>query len=129
MLKRKMHLGASPTIFRNAYKLRKNPTEAEEILWQYLRNRQMEGVRFRRQHPLQKFVADFYAHQYKLVIEVDGDYHNEKVQSFYDHDRDENLSNYSLTILRFTNDEVKRSIEYVLSVIRETIVTLRKSSK
>ncbi len=129
MLKRKMHLGASPTIFRNAYKLRKNPTEAEEILWQYLRNRQMEGVRFRRQHPLKKFVADFYAHQYKLAIEVDGDYHNDKVQSFYDQDRDENLSNDNLTILRLTNDEVKRSIEYVLSVIRETIIALRKSSK
>ena len=58
-----MHLGAKSSLFRNAALLRKNPTEAEELLWEYLRDRQMEGVKFRRQHPLKRHVPDFYAHE------------------------------------------------------------------
>lgn len=126
MMKRKnMHMGAKPSLFRNADKLRRNPTEAEEILWNHLQNRQMEGVRFRRQHPMKKFVADFYAHQLKFAIEVDGGYHMERVQQFYDKDREEILIEAQVTILRFTNEEVFYHLEAVLACIREKIIELK----
>ena len=124
-----MHLGASPSTFRNEFQLRKYQTEAERILWQHLKNRQMEGVKFRRRHPLIKFVGDFYAHQYKFDIELDGGNHQTKIQSFYDLDRDEILSNNKLTILRFTNEEVIHEIEKVLDTIRNCIITLRNKSR
>ena len=82
-----MHLGASSSTFSNAFSLRKNPTEAEKLLWEKLRDRQIEGVRFRRQHPINKYVVDNFANELKLSIEIDGGYHNEKSQKFYDKDR------------------------------------------
>lgn len=125
MKRRNMHLGAKPSLFRNADKLRRNPTEAEEILWNHLRNRQMEGVRFRRQHPMKKFVADFYAHQLKFAIEVDGGYHLASSQQFYDRDRKEILTDAQITILRFTNEEVLYHLNEVLACIREKIIELK----
>ena len=126
MMKRKnMHLGAKPSLFRNADTLRRNLTEAEEILWNHLRNRQMEGVRFIRQHPLKGFVADFYAHQFKFIIEVDGGYHLDRAQQFYDKDREEILTDAQITILRFTNEEVLYHLNEVLACIREKIIELK----
>lgn len=120
-----MHLGAKPSLFRNADKLRRNPTEAEEILWKHLRNRQMEGVRFRRQHPIKGFVVDFYAHQLKFAIEVDGGYHLDRVQQFYDRDREEILIEAQITIVRFTNEEVQYHLNEVLACIQEKIIELK----
>lgn len=120
-----MHLGAKPSLFRNAYELRKNPTEAEEILWSYLRDRQMEGVKFRRQHPLKEYVPDFYVNELKFAIELDGGYHNDKVQKFYDKDREEVIASYKIVILRFTNEEVIFNIDSVLAIIREKIIALK----
>ncbi len=129
MKRRNMHLGAKPSLFRNAYELRKNPTEAEEILWGYLRDRQMEGVKFRRQHPLKKFAPDFFANELKLAIELDGGYHDDKVQRFYDKDREEIITSYQIVILRFTNEEVIYNIGYVLSMIRDKIKLLKSLKK
>ncbi len=129
MKRRNMHLGAKPSLFRNAYELRKNPTEAEEILWGYLRDRQMEGVKFRRQHPLKKYAPDFFANELKLAIELDGGYHNDKVQRFYDKDREEIITSYQIVILRFTNEEVIYNIGYVLSMIRDKIKLLKSLKK
>ena len=109
-----MHLLASHIIFQNAYQLRNHLTEAEQILWEYLKDRKMEGVRFRRQHPVFKFVADFYAHQLKLVIELDGEHHAQDVQKFYDLDRTEILSDYQITVIRFSNYEVYYHLDLVL---------------
>ena len=129
MKRRNMHLGAKPSLFRNAYELRKNPTEAEEILWSYLRDRQIEGVKFRRQHPLKKYAPDFFANELKFAIELDGGYHNDKVQKFYDKDREEIITSYQIVVLRFKNEEVIYNIEYVLSVIRDMIKNIRSLKK
>lgn len=67
-----MFYGAPPYIFEKARKLRETMTPAEQILWKYLKKRQLKGCKFRRQHPLSEFIADFYCHSLKLVIEVDG---------------------------------------------------------
>ena len=125
MNRRNMHLGAKPSVFRKANELRRNQTEAERILWQHLRNKQMEGIRFRRQHPMSGYVGDFYAHEVKFVIETDGEYHEDPVQKFYDNDRTENLKLNGLTILRFSNEEVLNNIEEVLSQIRQAILAAR----
>ena len=125
MKRRNMHLGARPSLFRNAYELRKNPTEAEEILWRYLRDRQMEGLKFRRQHPIRRYVPDFYVNELKFAIELDGGYHNDKVQKFYDKDREEIIAFYQVVILRFTNEEVIFNIDSVLSIIRDKIKALK----
>ena len=122
-----MHLRASQTIFQNAYQLRSHLTEAEQILWEYLKDRKMEGIRFRRQHPLFKFVADFYAHQLKLVIELDGDHHAQGVQKFYDLDRTEILSEYRITVIRFSNYEVLYHLDLVLDCIRRKVVEMKNS--
>ena len=120
-----MHLGASSSTFSNAFGLRKNQTEAENLLWERLRDRQIEGVRFRRQHPIHKYVVDNFANELKLSIEIDGGYHIEKSQKFYDDDRTEVLKTYKVTILRFTNDQVFFSIDKVVEEIRKAIISLR----
>jgi cyclase len=78
-----MFYGAAPYLFRYAKKLRNNPTKAESLLWDKLKQKQL-GFKFRRQHPVYKYIADFYCHKLKLIIEIDGDYHNETYQKEYD---------------------------------------------
>jgi cyclase len=74
LMRKKMFLGAEAPIFRNAEALRFRMTAAEELLWRYLKNSQL-GEKFRRQHPLGIYIADFYCHKHKLVIELDGSIH------------------------------------------------------
>lgn len=70
-----MFLGADRLIFQNAYALRGSMTDAETLLWGYLKGSQL-GAKFRRQHPIGIYIADFYCHQRKLIIELDGSVHN-----------------------------------------------------
>ena len=72
-----MFYGASAFVFRNAEKLRNNMTPTEVKLWYALSNNQLNGFRFKNQHPISKFVVDFYCHKARLVIELDGEVHNE----------------------------------------------------
>ena len=74
-----MHDGATPSVFRNAAKLRASMTETEIILWEYLKTKPM-SFKFRRQHPLAGYILDFYCHKLKLSIEIDGEYHLQKEQ-------------------------------------------------
>ncbi len=124
-MKRNMHIHASPVIFGYAKALRKNPTPAEVILWEHLRDRRMEGEKFRRQHPGNKFVIDFYCYKLRLGIELDGKQHSLPVNEFYDTDRTEILNGYEVHILRFTNQEINDRIEYVLETISQKIIYLR----
>jgi very-short-patch-repair endonuclease len=79
-----MFYGASPNTFDLARLLRNNMTEAEIILWDKLKNRNIFKARFRRQHPIGIFIVDFYCHDYKLVIELDGEIHlNKEVRAYY----------------------------------------------
>ena len=122
-----MHLNASPQIFRNASLLRKNPTRAEQKLWEHLKDRQIEKEKFRRQHPFKKFAGDLYCYKLRLVIEVDGDSHNQPSQIFYDNDRTEILEGERLIIIRFSNEAVMNSIETVLDEIRTKVRELQSN--
>jgi very-short-patch-repair endonuclease len=112
-----LHSGASKSIFENARSLRKTETPAEKIIWQYVRNRKMNGRKFRRQHPFDKYILDFYCHECKLALEIDGDIHNEKFNKEYDRARTNDLNNASIRVIRFTNEDVIRDIEKVLEQI------------
>jgi very-short-patch-repair endonuclease len=127
--KRTMHQGAQPSTFRIAALLRKNPTKAEEILWERLRNNQIEGVHFRRQHPFNRYIPDFYANEVKLVIELDGSIHEEKSIQFSDADRELNLKMHSLYIIRYSNEDVYKSENEVVEDIRLTVIQLMELKK
>jgi very-short-patch-repair endonuclease len=127
--KKTMHLGAQPSTFSNTAYLRRNPTRAEEILWARLRNNQLEKVHFRRQHPFINYVPDFYANEIKLVIELDGDIHEEKSVKFTDEDRELNLKLNKLFILRYKNEDVYQFENEIVEDIREWISELRKRKK
>jgi adenine-specific DNA-methyltransferase len=121
--------GALPSLFEKAKQMRLvDTTEAEEKLWQILRNRQIENCKFRRQHPLYKFIADFYCHEKKLVVEVDGGYHNEKEQKEYDELRTEIINKYGIQVLRFTNEEVLNDIKNVKEKIKTALNSSHASS-
>jgi very-short-patch-repair endonuclease len=117
-------IDAKPELFRLARNYRNSPTEAERILWKYLRKFRSDGFIFRRQHPIVFFIADFYCHRIRLVIEVDGDYHSNDQIREYDDSRSGELERYGIIVLRFTNEEIQSHLENVLSRIRLRIEEL-----
>lgn len=119
-MEKKMFLKASNLIFENAKELRKNLTHAELILWGYLKQRP-QGHKFRRQHPISNYIADFYAHSLKLIIEVDGSVHADEIVFLNDIERQSDLEKKGISFLRFTNEEVETSLEIVVSKIEEYI--------
>jgi len=125
-LEKEMYFGATPKILENARALRKNMTQAEKILWEKLNRKQFEGLKFRRQHPINQFIADFYCHEIKLAIELDGEIHN--YQKEYDIGRTFEIEKYGIRIIRFKNDEVINNLNEVLKKIRETIFTEDKEA-
>jgi very-short-patch-repair endonuclease len=116
-----MWKGASPQIFSNAKKLRENPTNAEEFLWLALRNNQLDGYKFRRQHPISIYIADIYCHKLKLVIEIDGGYHLTKEQQILDKERTAAIEFQGLKVIRFTNEEVLSKLTEVIDKIKAFI--------
>jgi very-short-patch-repair endonuclease len=98
--------------------MRRQPTEAERRLWLHLRNRQLAGLKFRRQHPVGRFVLDFYCPAKKLVIELDGSAHEGRATA--DAERSLHLAAHDYTVLRFDNDDVRHDLSGVLRRI-ETI--------
>lgn len=116
-----MFYGASPILFEFAKKLRNNPTDAEGFLWNFLREKRILNVRFRRQHPVFYFVADFYCHSAKLIVEVDGGYHKLSEQFEYDVKRDWELEKLGLKVLRFTNERVFQDTDKVVEEITDEI--------
>ncbi len=95
-----------------ARRLRQHLTPAELQLWSVLRCRQLAGFKFRCQHPVGRFIVDFYCPSCKLVIEVDGDIHTQ--QKVYDEVRTEQLQSFGYRVLRFTNEEVLSDLQTVL---------------
>ena len=112
-----MFYGASQILFDFAKQLRCKPTEAEDFLWVHLSNKKIQNVRFKLQHPILYFIADFYCHKAKLIIEVDGGYHQFPAQHEYDCNRDFELEELGLKVLRFTNEQVLLDIEDRKSVV------------
>lgn len=112
-----LHKGAIGKLFEYSRELRQISTEAEKLLWSELRNRKLNGLKFRRQHPVDKYVADFYCHEKRLVIELDGVVHDKKENKEYDQARTIELAGLKINVLRFRNDEVENDIEKVLKKI------------
>ncbi len=104
-----------PAIRQRAKELRWPMTPAETALWERLKNKQLHGLKFRRQHPLHHFILDFYCHAHQLVIEVEGGIHQQ--QRDYDESRTEWLTQRDFKVIRFTNEEVLNDIETVLRKI------------
>ena len=117
---RALFYGAESKIFELAKENRNNLTESKQKLWSVLRNNLL-GVRFRSQHPIGKFIEDFYCHKYKLIIERDGEYHKREEQKELDQNRTDKLNNYGLKVIRFTNKEVESNMKEVISAIKKEI--------
>jgi very-short-patch-repair endonuclease len=98
-------------------KLRTNQAPAEIKLWKHLRRNQINNLRFTRQKPIGKYIADFYCHKLKLVIEIDGDRHFKDQEPEKDKIRDEFFKSQNLKVIRFNNYEVYKNIEGVLKTI------------
>ncbi|MFA5837503.1 MAG: DUF559 domain-containing protein [Bellilinea sp.] len=110
--------GALPAeILERCREMRKNATDAEALLWQLLRDRQFLGYKFRRQHPIAGFIADFYCHEAHLIIELDGAGHAEDSQASYDTERTQNLEALGLQVIRFWNQQVLENPSQVLETI------------
>ena len=101
--------------------LRKNMTDAESILWYYLRNKQLNNYKFRRQEAIGKYIADFICYEKKVIIELDGGQHNEDENIAKDNIRSNFFKEHGFKILRFWNNDVIENIENVLNVILETL--------
>ncbi|MBN2159784.1 MAG: endonuclease domain-containing protein [Spirochaetes bacterium] len=106
-------------IIKLARTMRLNMTATEKILWNELKEKKFHGYRFRCQHPVYRYVLDFYCHAAALAIEIDGDIH--KSRQDYDEFRDEFLKQCGITTIRFTNDEIIHDIKDVLEKIRQSL--------
>ena len=106
-----------PIILARARELRRPLTPAEAKLWQRLRRKQLHGLKFRRQHPIFRFIADFCCNEHRLVVEVDGQHHAEPEQQAYDQARTVWLEQRGYRVIRFTNHEVQTNIGGVLQEI------------
>ena len=118
-LEKNMYYGATPQTLKKAKLLRSKMTQSESILWERLKGKQVNGLRFRRQHPINIYIVDFYCHSQKLIIEVDGEIH--KTQIEYDNERTKDLEMYGLKVIRFQNSQINNEIEKVISSIKNSI--------
>ncbi len=115
-----LHQGANDGQFQAARSMRKEMTEAERILWNELKNRKLNGLKFRRQHPIHYYIADFYCHEKKLIIEVDGGIHENEEIRIHDENRSAEFDKMGITVLRFMNEKILHSLNEVIEVIRLT---------
>jgi len=102
-------------LLERARKLRLEQTPAEQLLWECLRDRKLNNFKFRRQHNIGQYIADFYCHEAKLVIELDGGIHQAQIER--DRDRDAWMQSQNLRVLRLTNEQVLENLETVLQAI------------
>jgi type I restriction enzyme R subunit len=102
---------------QHSRELRLAQTNAEAKLWSLLRNKQLRGFKFRRQHQFGNYIADFYCHEAQLVVECDGSVHDENEQWHHDQQRDAYMVSNGVSVLRFTNDEILRDTDKVLETI------------
>jgi len=106
-----------PELLERCRELRQSATTAESLLWQIIRNRQLGGAKFRRQHPTAGYILDFYCHEAQLAVELDGRGHLEEKQMNYDMERTMILNALGVRVLRFWNHEVLNNTTSVLEVI------------
>ena len=115
---------ADPALYdllkEHARRMRKEPTQAEEVLWQALRNSQL-GAKWRRQHPILDFIVDFVCFEHSIIIEVDGGYHNLEEQLRLDAARDKILRDNGFYVMRITNEQVLYDLDATIEKIRTTM--------
>ena len=111
-----LHMGATDVTFSRAKRLRRAITGAEKILWEHIRNRKLLGLKFRRQHPVYCYIGDFYCHEKRLIIEVDGEIPLKKDVVEKDRIRTELLNQFGIDTIRCTNKEI---LDDLSSVIRK----------
>ncbi len=104
--------------------LRQNMTETEALLWERLRNRQLSGLKFRRQRPLGRYIVDFCCDEAKLIIEIEGTIHDSPDQRAYDQIRRRELEAHGYVILRFRVEEVQHQLPDVLKQIQQIALKL-----
>jgi N-acetyl-alpha-D-muramate 1-phosphate uridylyltransferase len=122
-----LHYGASHLLFRRAEELRKFCTHEEEVMWRLVSGNKT-GFKFRRQHPLLFYIADFYCHELKLVIEIDGSIHNREDVKINDGLWQTDIENLGIKVIRFTNQQVVQTPDIVLKTLMDTIKKLQNSS-
>ncbi|SDD00146.1 endonuclease domain-containing protein [Williamwhitmania taraxaci] len=116
-----MYFNASDMVIKLARELRLHPTEAEKTLWRAINKGQL-GLKFRRQHPIYNFIADFYCHEARLIVEVDGGYHKSRIQRERDESRSAEVALvYDLKVIRFTNEEVLSNTNAVVSRLKTAL--------
>jgi type I restriction enzyme, R subunit len=108
--------------------LRRDQTPAERVLWEALRDRRLERLKFRRQVSIDIFVVDFYCRDLKLVVELDGEIHSEPAQVAHDQNRDTYLQSLGCTIQRFPNESIRTALAAVLQRIARTAASLQAHS-
>ena len=111
-----IHNRKAMEVFRR--ELRKSPTHTEALLWEQLRNSQLENRKFRRQHSIGVYILDFYCPSERLCIEIDGSAHNTSNAIIHDQERDQTLAQLQIRTLRISNDEIETDIEAALTKIR-----------
>ena len=107
--------------YKRARNLRKGSTEQERIIWGLVRNRQLNGLKFVRQYPIGKYIADFACRRLKLVIELDGGQHNEDDNINYDNERTKYMEAEGYRVIRFWNNEIDNNLEGVYERLLEII--------
>lgn len=117
-----MFYRAKAHIFEKAKLLHKSTISAELLLWEELKGKKILGFRFRPQHPIDIFIADFYCHPIKFVIEVDGGIHTSEEQKEYDIGRTAELNEWGIEVIRFSNEEIEHDMP---NEIREVINVCR----
>ena len=120
-MKRKI-IPYNPQLKELARRLRNDSTLGEVLLWKELNNKQMYGYDFHRQKPLLNYIVDFYCYELSLVIEIDGQYHNHEETYKLDLLREQELAKYDLTLIRFTEQEVRKDMVNVLRAIEHHIL-------
>ena len=103
--------------------LRSEMTRAENKLWLRLRGKQLDGIKFRRQHGIGAYIVDFYCPEKLIVVEVDGDVHGEATQGARDRMREKYLIGLGLRVIRYTNDDVLNNLEGVLEDLRASVLS------
>ena len=112
------HLNNLNTLLDARRDLRNNPTREEDVLWQQIRNSKL-GYKFRRQHSIGNFIADFYCPSKKIIIEIDGGQHLDKKE--YDRERSDYLESLGFKVIRFWNEEINSEINEVIEKIKKEL--------
>jgi very-short-patch-repair endonuclease len=120
-INRDFYYGSRREIIKRARSLRNTMTPSETILWNHIRKKQLSGIIFRRQHPIGQFIVDFYCHEAKLVIEIDGNIHDSDENKEHDENRTFELEKSGLKVIRLKNEVITDNIDEALKILQKEI--------